>query len=783
MPKVCFLIPASPNPGFLSQIAAFDLALRRLAWQRWQPSILACFGEEIRLTHRDAFAAWRSLMPNVTTAFAPPSTENTYFYNQIDGLLRWAPRDADVLVRVDADTLPVGDLEGILDFVAENSAIAGTIAHYRFPAAEGVRNRDAWLAVSDGLTTAPLRFDYVYSLTDASISPDERVTPFYVNDGFVFIARGYFDRFAPLFLEIRPQLMNRLEVPYFAGQIALALAVSAIRLPAYALPLRYNFPNDIVAAARYPEELENVAVFHYLRTDELDRQKIFLSTDEYQRFLAAPLNRPNARFRDCVLSLFGTDFPFATAEAGYATGRVPASPDTAGSAVWVPVTPTRSPPPDPLAAERDMIARYTKFHALEPMMKAKQALVAKLGIDGAFSAFRRMMALPETVHINRRSLAGIADYARRFGEHLVETHMGGAPFRIAPSKIVGQGTCSEFHGRSRATHLACIRNARLRGGSALIETGFHALLDFHDHELDWFDCEYDIDPSIFCGDRHAVWTISGEGEPFALDVAEAFSLMGPQLGAFGDFMIQYLPRYLWADMSGALPPVPVLVNEPLPPTIERAIRLMLPSGVELIKVRPFQPVHVGRLWCASSLTYAPAPDIMDERYSPDHQFPAPHTMMPVVREMKRRAAAQMQGHGKGEKIFLARHSSLWRRLVTAADIEAIARQYGFAVVYPETLGFDEQIAMMANAKYVVLPEGSAVFLCYFARPGTRICILQHPITEGTNAYDAHFDGCDVTILTGPFQRRDPVFPHRSDYLIELQVFGEFLDRWTSGTTS
>lgn len=783
MPKVCFLIPASPTPGFLSQIAAFDLALRRLTWQRWQPSILACFGEEVGEEHRKDFARWRDAMPNVAAVFCPPSAENTYYYDQIDGLLRWAPRDADVLVRADADTLPVGCLEGVLDFVADNSAIAGTIAHYRFPSAEGVSNRDAWLAVSEGFASAPLRFDYSYSLADPRLSADERATPFYLNDGFVFVARNYFERFAPLFLDIRPRLMNRLQVPYFAGQIALALAVATIPLPAFAAPLRYNFPNDAVAAARYPEELENAAVFHYLRTDEFDRQKIFLSTDEYARFLAAPLNRPNAGFRDGVVKLFGTDYPFAAVETGSGKAHDTVAPRTAEVDVWQPVTPSRPAAGDLLAAEREMMARYTKFHALEPMMKAKQSLVAKLGIDAAFTAFSKMMDLSDTVRINRRSLAGQADYARQFGETIVETHPGGTPFRIAPSKIVGQGTCAEFRGISRATHLSCIRDAYLRGGSALIETGRHALLDFYDRELDWFDCEYDIDPSVFSGDRHSVWVISGEGDSDIVKIPEAFSLLGPQLGAFGDFMVQYLPRYIWAEMSGALPAVPVLVNLPFPPTIERAIRLMLPPGVEMVKVRPFQPVHVGKLWCASSVAYSPSREIMDERYSSDHQFPAPHVMMPVVREIRRRAAVQMQGQGKGERIYLARHPSLWRKLVNAPDIEAIARCNGFSIVYPETLSFDEQVAMVANARHVILPEGSAVFLCYFAKPGTRICILQHPIAEGTNIYGACFDGCDVTILTGPFQRRDPVFPHRSDYSIELQIFDDFVARWTAGAPS
>ena len=102
--------------------------------------------------------------------------------------------------------------------------------------------------------------------------------------------------------------------------------------------------------------------------------------------------------------------------------------------------------------------------------------------------------------------------------------------------------------------------------------------------------------------------------------------------------MQYLPRYLWADMSGELPRVPVLSSSRLPQTIRDAIRLVVPGDVEIIEVDPLQPVHLGRLWCGSNLTYAPAREVMDERYSTLHSYPSPELMVPVVSELNRRVA-------------------------------------------------------------------------------------------------------------------------------------------------
>jgi hypothetical protein len=39
--------------------------------------------------------------------------------------------------------------------------------------------------------------------------------------------------------------------------------------------MRFNFPNDAAAVSRYRDELDHVAVFHYLRTETFDRGQDF----------------------------------------------------------------------------------------------------------------------------------------------------------------------------------------------------------------------------------------------------------------------------------------------------------------------------------------------------------------------------------------------------------------------------------------------------------------------------------------------------------------------------
>jgi capsular polysaccharide biosynthesis protein len=764
------MVPASATPGFLSQIAALQLALRRLPWTRWQADIVVCFGGTAGLEATFQLSRWLPYLADVTMVFPRERATDGDYDGQIDELYRAAPADADVLVRADADVLPVANLEPLLDFVLERSAIAGVTAHYRFPAPPGVGNREAWDAVAQGFLAAPLRFEHSYSLVTPDVSREEQACPFYLNDGVVLFAREYFDRFVPLYLATRPQLTDRLVDPYYAGQIALALSAARIPLPSIALPLRFNLPNDPVVTERYPEELENAVVFHYLRQDQFDRQQIFRWRETYSVFLDRQLNPANARFRDSVRTLFGDDFPFDNPPQPQ---RLPRTRDTRPSVRRA----DQAAESASFTAEQALLTSFRETGALEPLMKAKQSFVARFGVEDGWRRHKELLGLPPTAQIRYATMAGQGEYARRRGTRFVETFAGGAPFRVEAQPVLDGATSPTIISRARPTHLAGLEDVYVREASAAVVTNHHALLDFEDAELDMFDCEFDIDPSFFSASRHSAWVVTAEDDPTCLQIDEAFSLLGPQLGAFGDFMMQYLPRYLWAEMSGELPHVPVLSSTRLPQTIRDAIRVVVPGDVEIIEVDPFQPVHLGRLWCASNITYAPAREVMDERYSSQHSYPSPELIVPVVSELNRRVASHVVRDTAPENVYLARQPWLWGQLVNAAEIESVADEHGFTVVYPDELTFVEQVNLVANAKRVLAPEGSALFLCYFASPGTRLLILENAVVEGVNVYQAFFPNCELTAIAGTVVDRDDGFPHRASYRIDPQRFRDLLTEW------
>ena len=234
---------------------------------------------------------------------------------QSDDVFMSPPPDADVLLAMDADTLPVDVLEPVLEQVRETGAIAGVIAHYPpFPQApEATRpasTHEGWRQLSRGLLDARLDFSYSHTLMGTEVDTEQRAAPFYLNFGVVFFPGAAFRRITPLYLALRPQLMERMLFPDFSGQAALTLAIAAAKSNTWALPMRYNFPNDPIAEQMYPAELECAVVFHYLRNTTFDRHQIFASAEQYEKFLSLRLQGVNLRFQDAVRRIIGEQYPF-----------------------------------------------------------------------------------------------------------------------------------------------------------------------------------------------------------------------------------------------------------------------------------------------------------------------------------------------------------------------------------------------------------------------------------------------------------------------------------------
>jgi hypothetical protein len=281
---VAILIPASPTPAFYSQLAVFSLSIQRLEWFRWKATIHVYLGGP---EDPDTRSRWDPYLRDLAIS----TTEGDWATT--DDRFRFAPRDADVILAMDADTLPVASFESLLDEIVDRDTVCGVIAHYPpfspqsfdlqtgffrsqsdRPLLPAASLKEVWNALARPLINRPLNFSFSHSLLGPDTPPAQSSAPFYVNFGVVFFSRAAFDRVTPYYLAILPLVVDRLPHSNFSGQVALTLAIANAQCNVRALPMRYNFPNDAIGEDLYPKEIAHIVVWHYLRTNEFDRQRV-----------------------------------------------------------------------------------------------------------------------------------------------------------------------------------------------------------------------------------------------------------------------------------------------------------------------------------------------------------------------------------------------------------------------------------------------------------------------------------------------------------------------------
>jgi capsular polysaccharide biosynthesis protein len=347
--------------------------------------------------------------------------------------------------------------------------------------------------------------------------------------------------------------------------------------------------------------------------------------------------------------------------------------------------------------------------------------------------------------------------------------------------VIGEGNHHTLKGTSRAIFVACLTDARVRARSGFIEARDLALLDYQGDELARIDDELDFDPAVFHAEGGAVWITGPQDDASAIEIDEAFTLLGPHTDDFGHWILDLLPRFIAASMSGALPSVPMLIDESMTATQRESLELMLP-GRKIIVLPAYATARVRRLWVASSQLYFPVLEKLNERFRWDYIVAPPRRFAEIVREMARRVAHISEKPTGQDRVFLARKPFLCRKLVNHLEIEIAAKSRDFVIVYPEDLSFAEQVRLMRHARFVAGPDGSALLLAHFSQAGTKICHLCHPFTVGLPHQTGTLSeiGIDVTVLTGPYSGIDEEYPDQSNYMIDAVAFGEFLDKQLGG---
>ena len=312
--RMQYLLCGRPDDAFMSQLAMFRLGLKALGSPYSEASLAMSLDRHEPIPER-----WKPWVDGVKFAYAPHdhidylvngkemyANTRLHSYDLVDPF-------ADVCVVCDMDTLQVRPFEeAFLRDMQASPFIGGVTAHFPPPLKdssghdwEHLSLPAFWNMMGRHAIGRDLPTRFVHS-----VSTPEVACPFYINYGFVATTPSLLTRASMEIHRVQTPVRELLDTVFY-GQISLALAVEKLGLPARALPMRYNFPNDPLADAKRPDELREPVLLHYLRTEHFDRHRIFTTQADFNHFLSLRLDGSNAVFQRHVRELTGGRYPFA----------------------------------------------------------------------------------------------------------------------------------------------------------------------------------------------------------------------------------------------------------------------------------------------------------------------------------------------------------------------------------------------------------------------------------------------------------------------------------------
>jgi hypothetical protein len=279
-------VPISPRPYFFRQVECLYRSAQACGGLTGDVRVVVSVGEDMEPYDIAATQPWSDT--NVLWRWVKREEFRKLGYHAAVLDRFKVESDATVVLFADADTLFVNNVDDLLESLQTVPAIAGVMAHVP-PFV--TRPEETWETTFSKLGRRLPSDLHQHTGWGAMFHRhDVRFSPIYYNFGAVFVPRHLLSNLADAY---HRQLVvaESADVGYFIGQLALTLAIYKLDLPRIALSPRYNFPNDPMFEAQYPQDLADLRILHYLRLDEVQRDTIWRSQEETLAFI----NRRNLR--------------------------------------------------------------------------------------------------------------------------------------------------------------------------------------------------------------------------------------------------------------------------------------------------------------------------------------------------------------------------------------------------------------------------------------------------------------------------------------------------------
>lgn len=313
----------------------------------------------------------------------------------------------------------------------------------------------------------------------------------------------------------------------------------------------------------------------------------------------------------------------------------------------------------------------------------------------------------------------------------------------APAYFEGEGEkTEEYH--CPAVYFSVFENAFLYGGSDMMAIGDTAVSDIYVRNLG--DHRYNIFGGCIIkvrNDQYILIMYKNLGKI----VDHAISMVGWGAANYYHFTFEILSRLAYADQYEEYRDWPILVDRE---ALDIAQMRALLDRVNVwkhpvIPVAYCECVSVGKLAYVSHNMWMP-PNFAAgaKQYASDFLFS--HTVADHIRNAVLADTAQVKGDGY-KKIFLSRKRCENQRLVNSVEVEGVFAENGYEIIYPEQLGFAEEVAVFHEADIIAGPTGAALTNLVYCKEGAVVVAIA-PASHNLYCFSniAHFVGVKFMVL-------------------------------------
>jgi capsular polysaccharide biosynthesis protein len=230
-------------------------------------------------------------------------------------------------------------------------------------------------------------------------------------------------------------------------------------------------------------------------------------------------------------------------------------------------------------------------------------------------------------------------------------------------------------------------------------------------------------------------------------VKKAVSMLGSCTGNYAHWLTETLPKLLLADSVQGWEDYPLLVDAWIHPNFVKSIELFNKNRREIIRIKRWETVEVESLVEVTLPAYIP-PEYRHFMQTKELSIPdaAEFPFSSPALDMLRNAAQAATGgidRTAPKKLYLFRSPESCgntRHVTNIDDIERIIKKFGYTMLDPAKLSFEDQIRVFSNARKIVSPLGAALANTIFTPPGCKVLGLSPWYHNANYYYFSNFMG-------------------------------------------